>query len=76
MAVPDTVSKTTLGFLIDETHYGLALRPKNKEHYTEKIINGYIVQMIRNYTADHYKDEDLWATFHDDFEEFSQEIFA
>jgi hypothetical protein len=32
--------------------------------------------MICNYTANYYKDEDLWAMFHNDFEGFSQEIFA
>jgi hypothetical protein len=32
--------------------------------------------MICNYTANCYKDEDLWATFHNDFKGFSQEIFA
>jgi hypothetical protein len=32
--------------------------------------------MICNYIANYYKDEDLWATFHNDFEGFPQEIFA
>jgi hypothetical protein len=68
MSLLDTINVSSLGFQIDHDHYGLAVRPGNKYHHTEKVINGYIVRTIRNYATNHYESEDLWSAFHDDFE--------
>jgi hypothetical protein len=76
MLLLDIINVPTLGFLINNNHYGHAVCPDNEEHYTNKIINGYIVQMIRNYTTNYYKGEDLWSAFWDDFDGFTQQLFT
>jgi hypothetical protein len=46
----------------------MAFNPTKEEHLTERIINGYITHMMIYYIVTNHKDEDLWYTFHEDFE--------
>jgi hypothetical protein len=57
-----------LNFEVDKEHWGKAFDPTKEDHLTEGIINGYIAHMMIYYTATNRKDENLWDTFHKDFE--------
>jgi hypothetical protein len=64
-----------LDFKVDREHWGKAFDPTNKEHLIEQIINGYIAHMMIYYRRTYCEGEDLWYTFHKDFEGIMVNIF-
>lgn len=64
-----------LHYEVDKDHYGRSFNPENPEHLQEEIINGYLTLMMMVYQKDNRTDENLWDTFREDFEGFTEDIF-
>ena len=50
-----------LRYEVDKEYWGKLFNPKNKEHYIEEIVNGYITYMLAYYRIiyKNRKDENL-----------------
>ena len=66
-----------LKYKVDKEYQGKLFNPKNKEYYTEEIINGYITYILVCYCTiyKNRKGKDLWQIFYKDFEGFIFNIF-
>ncbi len=65
-----------LDFKVDEERWGDPFDPNDKDQQTTENISGYIAYVIMIYQSRRYKDNDLWEIFHEDFENFTIEIFS
>ena len=65
-----------LDFKVDEERWGDPFDPNNEDQQTTENISGYIAYVIMIYQSRRYKDNDLWEIFHEDFENFTIEIFS
>ena len=65
-----------LDFKVDEERWGDPFDPNDEDQQTTENISGYIAYVIMIYQSRRYKDNDLWEIFHEDFENFTIEIFS
>jgi hypothetical protein len=65
-----------LDFKVDEERWGDPFDPNDEDQLTTENISGYIAYMIMIYQSREYKDNELWEIFHEDFENFTVEIFS
>ena len=66
-----------LKYKVNKEHQGKLFNLKNKEYYTEEIVNGYITYILAYYCTiyKNYKDEDLQQIFYKHFKGFIFNIF-
>jgi hypothetical protein len=65
-----------LDFKVDEERWGNPFDPNDEDQLTTENISGYIAHVTMIYQSRGYKDNELWEIFHEDFENFTIDIFS
>ena len=62
--------------LYDNTTIGQAFKTKDPKWHTPKHVNTYLVACLRGYEIYGRIDEELWESFQEDFEDWTEDLFA